>query len=45
MLIDIMHECGMAQIFKVKRGQMYRATRAIEKVGVTSEVLAKLNLS
>jgi len=44
LLINIMHECGMIQIFKLKRGQMYRATRAIEKFGVTSEVLAKLNL-
>ena len=45
MLIDIMHECGMVQIFEMKRGRMYRATRNIEKFGVTSEVLKKLNLS
>ena len=44
LLIDIMHECGMVQIFEMKRGRMYRATRAIEKLGVTSEVLSKLNL-
>jgi hypothetical protein len=43
-LMNIMHECGMVQLFKVGRGKMYRATRAIEKFGVTSEVLAKLNL-
>ena len=44
LLINVMHECGMVQIFKLERGHMYRATRAIEKFGVTSEVLAKLNL-
>lgn len=44
MLINIMHECGMVQIFKMKRGEMYRATQAIEKFGVTTEVLSKLNL-
>ena len=44
LLTNIMHECGMIQIFKMKRGQMYRATRSIEKLGVTSEVLSKLNL-
>jgi hypothetical protein len=43
MLIDIMHECNMLSIFELKRGKMYRATRGIEKFGVTSEVLAKLN--
>ena len=43
-LISVMHECGMIQIFKMKRGQMYRATRSIERLGVASEVLAKLNL-
>jgi hypothetical protein len=43
-LMNIMHECGMVQLFKVGRGKMYRATRAIEKFGVTSEVLAKLNV-
>ena len=45
MLINILHECGMIQVFKVKRGEMYRATKAIEKFGVSSEVLAKLNLT
>ncbi len=45
LLINVMHECGMVQIFKLKRGHMYRATRAIEKFGVTTEVLGKLNLS
>jgi len=44
MLMNIMHECGMVQIFKYKRAEMYRATQAIEKLGVTSEVLARLNL-
>lgn len=45
MLTDIMHECNMIQIFDMKRGgRFYRATRGIEKFGVTSEVLAKLNL-
>jgi len=43
-LIDIMHESNMIQIFELKRGRMYRATQAIEKFGVTSEILAKLNL-
>jgi hypothetical protein len=44
-LMNIMHECGMVQIFKVsKGGTMYRATKSIEKFGVASEVLAKLNL-
>jgi len=45
MLTNIMHECGMIQIFNVKRGQFYRATRSIEKLNVTSEILSKLNLS
>ncbi len=45
LLINVMHERGMVQIFKTGRGHMYRATRAIEKLGVTSEVLGKLNLS
>jgi hypothetical protein len=47
-LMNILHECGMIQIFKVKKGRStatyYRATKAIEKFGVTSEILAKLNL-
>ena len=43
-LMRIMHECGMVQIFKMKRGEMYRATQSIEKFGVTSEVLQKVNL-
>jgi hypothetical protein len=42
LLMDIMHECGMVQKFKMKRGMMYRATQSIEKFGVTSEVLSKL---
>tara|TARA_R110000823_G_scaffold72755_1_gene167441 strand:+ start:1 stop:1167 length:1167 start_codon:yes stop_codon:yes gene_type:complete len=45
MLMDIMHECGMAQIFEMKRGRMYRATKGIEKFGVTSEILSSLNLA
>jgi hypothetical protein len=44
MLMNIMHECGMISIFKMKRGQMYRANQAIEGLGVSSEVLAKMNL-
>jgi hypothetical protein len=44
LLMNILHECGMIQIFKIGRGNLYRATRAIEKFGVTSEVLARLNL-
>jgi len=44
LLISILHECGMIQIFKLKHGKMYRATKVIEKFGVTSEILAKLNL-
>ena len=44
-LMRIMHECGMIQIFKMKRGEMYRATRTIEKFGVTGKVLAKLNIN
>ena len=44
LLMNVMHECGMVQIFKMKRGEMYRATRSIEKFGVTTEVLAKLNV-
>ena len=43
-LMNILHECGMIQLFKLKRGQMYRATRSIEKFGVVTEVLGKLNL-
>ena len=49
LLVNIMHECGMIQIFKKPNkvgatGTIYRATQAIEKFGVTSEVLGKLNL-
>ena len=43
-LIKVLHECGMMQIFEVGRKKFYRATRVIEKFGVTSEVLGKLNL-
>jgi hypothetical protein len=43
-LIKVLHECGMIQIFEVGRGKFYRATRGIEKFGVTSEVLERLNL-
>jgi hypothetical protein len=34
----------MIQIFKVGRGTFYRATRAIESLGVVSRVLSRLNL-
>jgi len=48
-LMTIMHECGMIQIFKVKKGRStatyYRATKSIEKFGVSSEVLARLNVA
>jgi len=44
MLVNVMHECGMIQIFHVKTATFYRATRSIEKMGITSEVLAKLNI-
>jgi hypothetical protein len=44
MLMNIMHECNMIQKFKVKRGWFYRATQSINKLNVTSEILAKLNL-
>jgi len=44
-LLEVMHECGMIQVFEIKpRGKMYRATKGIEKFGITSEVLAKLSL-
>jgi len=43
-LMNVLHECGMVQKFKVGRGMMYRATKTIEKFGVTSEVLSKLNV-
>jgi len=45
LLINILHECGMIQIFdRGKGGKFYRATKVIEKFGVTSEILANLNL-
>ena len=44
-LIDIMHECGMIQVFKVGKGRMYRATQSIHGLGITSQVLSKLSLS
>tara|TARA_R100001082_G_scaffold32102_1_gene16461 strand:+ start:8167 stop:9402 length:1236 start_codon:yes stop_codon:yes gene_type:complete len=43
-LMNILHECGMIQIFKVGRGTFYRATRTIEKFGVLTEVLSTMNL-
>ena len=43
-LMKVMHESGMIQIFKVGKGTVYRATHAIERFGVASEVLASLNL-
>jgi len=40
-----MHECGMLQMFdRGKKGRFYRATKAMEGSGLTSAVLAKLNL-
>jgi hypothetical protein len=44
LLIRVLHESGMIQIFKVGRGTFYRATRAIESLGVVSRVLSRLNL-
>ena len=44
MLMDIMHESGMIQIFVVGKARFYRATRSIEQFGVSSKVLASLNL-
>ena len=44
-LLNVMHESGMIQIFDIiPKGKMYRATKAIEKFGVSSEILGKLNL-
>jgi uncharacterized protein with PIN domain len=43
-LVKVLHECGMIQIFEVGRKKFYRATRAIEQFGITSEVLGKLNI-
>ena len=44
LLISVMHECSMIQIFDMpKGGKLYRATRSIEKFGVATEVLGKLN--
>lgn len=45
LLMNVMHEAGMIQIFQLQRGKMYRATRAIEAFGVNSKILASLNLS
>jgi hypothetical protein len=42
LLMDIMHECSMIQIFEVKRGRFYRATKGIEKFGVVSDVIERL---
>jgi len=44
LLMNILHESGMCQIFKNNRSTIYRATRSIEQFGVTTEVLSKLNL-
>ena len=39
-LIRILHESGMIQMFEIQRGgKMYRATRAIEKFNIVSEVV------
>lgn len=44
-LLSVMHESGMIQIFDIKAGgKMYRPTKAIEKFGVATEILSKLNL-
>jgi hypothetical protein len=44
-LMKVMHESNLIQIFNMPTGgTMYRATKSIEQFGVTSEVLAKLNL-
>ena len=44
MLMDVMHECNMIQMFKVKKATFYRATQTINKFNVSSEILSKLNL-
>ena len=45
LLVRLMHECGMLKIFDSgKKGRFYRATKAMEGSGLTSEVLARLNL-
>lgn len=45
LLIRLMHECGMLQVFdRGKKGKFYRATKLMEGSGLTSEVLARLNL-
>ena len=45
LLMKIMHEAGYTQVFDTPRGggRIYRATTAIEKQGLISEVLGKLN--
>ena len=43
-LVKVLHESGMIQVFELSRGgRVYRATKLIEKFGVVSEVLNKLN--
>ena len=43
LVMDIMHECGMIQIFVVGKGRFYRATKGIEKFGVVSDVIERLS--
>jgi len=43
LVMDIMHECNMVQIFEMERGRFYRATKGIEKFAVVSEVIEKLS--
>lgn len=44
-LIKILHESGMIQMFELTRGgKIYRATRAIEKFGIVTDVLKKMNV-
>ena len=42
LVMDIMHECNMVQIFEMERGRFYRATKGIEKFGVVTSVIEKL---
>ena len=45
LLMKIMQEAGMVQLFEIKgtRGKIYRATTALEAVGVTSTILKHIS--
>ena len=44
LLISIMHEAGMIQMFEIKgtRGKIYRGTNHLESVGTTSRLLHQI---